>query len=64
MIVNALLQWPGIDINAQEMNGNTALHYAAKLGGHYVSLSVYVCMYGCMYVWMDTQPQYDDWVDC
>jgi hypothetical protein len=32
VIVNALLQWPGIDINAQEMNGNTALHYAAKLG--------------------------------
>ena len=56
MIVNALLQWPGIDINAQEMNGNTALHYAAKLGGdNVVPLSVYVWMDVWMYGWMDTQ---------
>ena len=32
IIVNALLQWPGIDINVQERNGYTALHYAAQLG--------------------------------
>lgn len=31
-VVHALLQWPGININYQDSNGNTALHNAALIG--------------------------------
>jgi ankyrin repeat protein len=31
-LVQTLLQWPGIEINITELNGNTALHNAALIG--------------------------------
>lgn len=31
-LVQILLQWPGININIQELNGNTALHNSALIG--------------------------------
>jgi hypothetical protein len=31
-VVHGLLQWPGVNINYQESNGNTALHNAALVG--------------------------------
>ena len=31
-IVISLLMWPNIDVNIQDIHGNTALHYAAKEG--------------------------------